>query len=228
MAGIVYVVPTRGRPKNAKRLLKAWKDTRAVADLFFVVDVDDWEHRAYEALDGINIITNHITGGGMAQPLNMAAMMLLDDNKYDRYSYFGFMGDDHLPRTDFWDYRLTLMIPGDKKNGIAYGNDLLQGANLPTSCLMTRDIVWKLKGMVQPKAKHLYLDNFWKKLGQDIDGLYYAENIVIEHMHPLAGKGAMDDHYARVNSEQYYNHDRVVYDEFIGSQQYADLVASLR
>jgi|APGre2960657404_1045060.scaffolds.fasta_scaffold21027_2 hypothetical protein len=222
----VFIVPTRGRPQNAKRLLKAWKDTKAVADLYFVCDIDDWSLRDYQAIDDINIITNHITAAGMAQPLNMAAMLLLDDTKYDRYSYFGFLGDDHLPRTDFWDYLLTLQIPGNRQ-GIAYGNDLLQGANLPTACLMTRGIVENLKGMCQPKAKHLYLDNFWKKLGQDINGLFYSENIVIEHMHPLASKGAMDDHYARVNSEQYYSHDRLIYEDFINSLFYKDLVVAL-
>jgi len=226
MTKSVIIVPTRGRPQNAKRLLKAWKDTKAVADLYFVCDIDDWSMRDYQALDDINIITNHITAAGMAQPLNMAAMMLLDDTKYDRYSYFGFMGDDHVPRTEYWDYKLALQLPPNK-NGIAYGNDLLQGGNLPTACLMTRGIVENLKGMVQPGAKHLYLDNFWKQLGQDINSLHYVENIVIEHMHPLAAKGQMDDHYARVNSEQYYTHDRAVYEAFINRQVYRDLVVAV-
>ena len=226
MRKTVYVVPTRGRPENASRLLKAWKDTKAVADLYFVCDIDDWSLRDYQAIPDINIITNHITASGMAQPLNMACMTLLDDTRYERYAYFGFMGDDHVPRTDYWDYLLALLIPMQKQ-GIAYGNDLLQGGNLPTACLMTRGIVEELRGMVQPKAKHLYLDNLWKKLGTDINGLYYAENIVIEHMHPLAGKSKMDDHYARVNSSQYYEHDRKVYEDFINSQTYVDLVAKL-
>ena len=132
----------------------------------------------------------------------------------------------HVPRTDYWDYLLTLQIPAQKQ-GIAYGNDLLQGGNLPTAVLMTRGIVEALRGMVQPKAKHLYLDNMWKKLGTDINALYYAENVVIEHMHPLAGKSKMDDNYARVNSEQFYEHDRQVFEDFINSQSYADLVAKL-
>ncbi len=222
----VYVVPTRGRPENADRLLKAWKDSKAVADLYFVCDIDDSSLRDYQALTDINIITNYVTGSGMAQPLNMACMVLLDNNRHDYYNYFGFMGDDHVPRTDYWDYLLTLQIPAQKQ-GIAYGNDLLQGGNLPTAVLMTRGIVEALRGMVQPKAKHLYLDNMWKKLGTDINGLYYAENVVIEHMHPLAGKSKMDDNYARVNSEQFYEHDRQVFEDFINSQFYADLVAKL-
>ena len=46
-------------------------------------------------------------------------------------------------------------------------------------------------------------------------------------MHPLAGKSKMDDNYARVNSEQFYEHDRQVFEDFINSQSYADLVAKL-
>lgn len=222
----VFIVPTRGRPQNAERLLKAWDETGAVADLYFVCDIDDWALRDYEKIPNINIITNHVTATGSAAPLNMAAMMLLNDSQYDHYDFFGFMGDDHLPKTQFWDYRLRLLFPMDK-NGIAYGNDLLQGQNLPTAALLSRGIVQTLKGMTQPGTKHLYFDNFWKQLGTDIQGLYYDHSIIIEHMHPLARKAAMDDHYARVNSREYYDHDREVYEAYINSQDYKDLVAKL-
>lgn len=223
----VYIVPTRGRPENASRLIKAWKDTDAQSDLFFVCDIDDPRMRDYEQIPDIAIITNLHTSGGMAQPLNMAAMILLNDEKYDRYQYFGFMGDDHLPRTKYWDYLLKLTIPGTKQ-GIAYGNDLLQQGNLPTACLMTRGIVEKLRGMVQPGAKHLYLDNFWLQLGRDINGLYYSHDIVIEHLHPVAAKATMDEHYARVNAPEYYEHDRKVFEVFIASDTYKELVLALR
>jgi hypothetical protein len=168
----VFVVPTRGRPQNAARLLKAWEDTKAVADLYFVCDSDDWSLRDYEKIDGINILINYHTATGCVAPLNMGVMTLLDDSKYDRYDFFGFMGDDHLPRTPYWDYLLRLLLPLGR-NGIAYGNDLLQGANVPTTCLMTRGICEKIKGMAPGTLKHLYVDNFWKVLGTDLGNLHY-------------------------------------------------------
>jgi hypothetical protein len=47
-------------------------------------------------------------------------------------------------------------------------------------------------------------------------------------MHPLARKANMDEDYARVNSQEMYEHDRQVYEEFINSKEYADLVAILK
>lgn len=227
---VAYVVPSKGRPENVKRLAQAFKQTQATADLWIVIDDNDWERKHYEKNAeeydyGYLVIENDSTG--MAQPLNKGVEILMDDEQYDHYAYFGFMGDDHLPRTLFWDYKLRLAIPHNK-NGIAYGNDLLQGENLPTACLMNRQIVEHLGGMVPPNFKHLYLDNFWRKLGQDINGLYYRGDVIIEHMHPLARKSEMDLNYARVNAPEIYEYDRAKFEEYIASQDYADLVAILK
>ena len=127
----VFVVPSRGRPENVKRLAQAFKKTEARSDLWVVIDDNDWERKAYEKNAeeydyGYIVIENN--SNGMAQPLNKGVEIIMDDTQYDHYDYFGFLGDDHIPRTAFWDYILTLAIPYGK-NGISYGNDLFQGAN---------------------------------------------------------------------------------------------------
>jgi len=224
------VVPSRGRPENVKRLAESFKTTQAKSDLWVILDEYDWERKNYEnnaeAYDYGFLVVDNITPG-MAAPLNMGVEMLMDDAIYDRYEYFAFLGDDHLPKTAYWDYKLELAIPHGK-NGIAYGNDLLQGQNLPTACLMNRQIVEHLGGMVPPRFKHLYLDNFWRQLGQDINGLFYCPEVIIEHLHPVARKSEMDANYARVNAPEIYEHDRQIFEEYINSQEYADLVAILR
>lgn len=230
MQKTAILTPSRNRVENVKRLAKAFEDTQARADLWIIIDESEWHRKAYEEAAqeydfGLLAVDNN--SSGMAKPLNMAAEILMDDETYDRYEYFGFMGDDHVPRTPFWDYSLTLALPYNRA-GIVYGNDLLQGGNLPTACIMTRSIVDALGGMVQPKAKHLYLDNFWKQLGTDLGSLHYRAEIIIEHMHPVARKANMDEDYARVNSQDMYEHDRQVYEEFINSKEYADLVAILK
>jgi hypothetical protein len=227
---IAYVVPSRGRPENIKRLAKAFEKTEARADLWVVIDDNDWERKAYEKNAeeydyGYLIIENH--SNGMAQPLNKGVEILINRDEFDEYGYFGFMGDDHLPRTPYFDYILSLAIPYGK-NGIAWGNDLIQGGNLPTACLMNREIVERLGGMVPPGFKHLYIDNFWMTLGRDINGLYYKPDVIIEHLHPVARKSEMDEGYARVNSQEMYDHDRAIIEEYINSQEYKDLVAVLK
>lgn len=210
------------------RLAEAFRRTKSDSDLWIVLDEDDECRHLYEAnakhLNYKCLVVANSTGG-MAYPLNAAILVLLKDSSC-RYEYFGFMGDDHLPKTVFWDYRLRYSIPFGS-SGIAYGNDLLQGEYLPTACLMTRSIVEVLGGMVPTGMKHLYLDNFWKTLGQDINGLYYNGKVILEHMHPSNQKAEMDEHYARVNDQQVYDHDKERLEAFIASNQYREAIRQL-
>jgi hypothetical protein len=119
-----------------------------------------------------------------------------------------FMGDDHRPRTLGWDQTLLYAATTDGAGpGIAYGNDLLQGANLPTQVCIDARIVELLGNMAPPQLTHLYVDNYWKALGEGAGCLRYCHNVVIEHMHPVAGKAAMDAGYERVNSGEMYARD---------------------
>lgn len=224
-----YVVPSRGRPENIVRLAKAFKKTDARSDLWVIIDEDDWHRKAYEKnaneYDYGYIVVENYTGG-VCKSLNAGVEALMDSSIYDEYAYFGFLGDDHLPRTIYWDYFLMLAIPFPR-NGIAYGNDLFQGENLPTGCLMNREIIDRLGGMTPPGFKHLYIDNFWKDLGRDIGGLYYKNEVIIEHLHPMAQKSEMDEGYARVNAVEMYKQDLATYEAYKISEDYQQLVASL-
>jgi hypothetical protein len=62
--------------------------------------------------------------------------------------------------------------------------------------------------MVPATMVHLYLDNFWKELGAGLDGLVYRPDVVIEHIHPAAGKAPMDDGYREANSSEQDRADR--------------------
>lgn len=222
---MVVIVPTRGRPHNASALKQAFMDTQADVDLIFVLDFDDPTLEEYINLP-IDILTYDREGKGMATPLNKAARELLACCPDDGYKYFAFMGDDHRPRTERWDTTIAAHL-ADLGTGIVYGNDLLQGANLPTAVFMTRDIVEALDGMVPPTMKHLYLDDFWLHLGHSIKAIRYLENVIIEHLHPIAGKAAMDAGYAEVNASDISSHDHQAFNDYIQSQAYADLIEAL-
>jgi hypothetical protein len=160
---------------------------------------------------------------GMAYPINKAANAIAKQNKYD---FFAFLGDDHRPRTAEWD--LQLMAAMQRQPSMAYGNDLLQGKRLPTMIVMTSDIVKALGGMVPPNMKHLYLDNFWKKLGEDLGALTYLDDVIVEHMHPVAGKAEWDEGYKEVNAQEVYSFDALAYQNYIQSEAYEALKKKLR
>lgn len=206
---LAVIVPTRGRPASAARLTKAFRDTDALnAVPVFVADADDPELPEYRRLldDGaiprLMIYPSVTDGGGLCHPLNYAARRYADV-----YGAVGFMGDDHLPRTRGWDDRILDALDSLEPR-VVYGNDLFQGPNLPTAVFMQSRMI-KAMGVMAPQVmRHLYLDNFWKELGERLSGLVYLDDVIIEHLHPAAGKAAMDDGYRRVNASEADRADR--------------------
>lgn len=220
------VVPSRGRPENADRLAKAFIDTNADADLYFVIDNDDPKWNEYAKNETLKLLPADNQTGGCAASLNTGAVLLLDITKFPLYDYFVFMGDDHLPRTQNWDKAFIQALKYDA--GIAYGNDLLQGENLPTAYATSREVVNELRGMTFPGCIHLFFDNFVKQLGIDLGCLKYLPDVIIEHLHPVAGKAEMDEGYARVNQPKWYEEDLLTLQKYIRSQDYVDLVNKLK
>lgn len=212
------IVPSRGRPENIKRLIKAFAETITIGTkLIVVVDIDDPVAVDYmKVMDAANewsfaSLYVQSAASSLGPILNYTA------NQYAPFANFiGFMGDDHLPRTVGWDGRLCARLGA--KAGVAYGNDLFQGENLPTAVVLSARIIGALGYMVPPLLRHMYLDNFWKQLGEDLDHLVYMPDVIIEHIHPFAGKAEMDDGYKRVNTQSMYNEDGLIYTNFMRNE----------
>jgi hypothetical protein len=220
------VVPSRGRPENAERLAQAFKDTGAEADLYIVIDNDDPKWNEYAKSENYKKLPADNKTGGCAKSLNTGAVLLLDITKYPLYDYFVFMGDDHLPRTPGWDKAFIQAL--GTNTGIVYGDDLLQGANLPTAYGMSRDLVNELRGMTFPGCIHLFFDNFVKQLGVDLEYLKYLPDVIIEHIHPVAGKVAMDEGFERVNSPKIFEQDLLTLQKYLSDMEYASLIRKFR
>lgn len=206
MADLLVIVPTRGRPDNARRVLEAWDATRAWDDgaaLSLEVDADDPALDRYLALADARVRVGVSTcWRPMVHKLNMVATNPLS---LDCFA-LGFAGDDHLPRTVGW-ARAYLDALREMRTGIVFGDDLLQGERLPTQWTMTSDIVRALGRMVPAPVQHLYCDNAILELGRAAGCIRFLPDVVIEHMHPVARKSNMDEGYRRVNSPQQYRHD---------------------
>jgi len=219
------IVPSRNRPHNIIELQKSLVETGTSSNLFVVVDDDDETIEDYYELENnfTNVLAFERGRKGMADPLNNGARFLLKMNRYD---YFIFVGDDHRPRTEYWDqiWRTNLDELGI---GLVYGDDLLQRQNLPTAVGMTASIVKELGGMIPDGFAHLYLDNFWLRLGQDLNAIRYLPETVIEHLHPIAGKGEWDAGYQEVNSAEINSADAQAFSDYISSDDYRQLVERL-
>lgn len=221
---LITIVPTRSRPFHVKRVVEAWRDTRAFedgAELVFVIDADDPAFAAYaqEISSAAATLTyDHQVLSWLPIPawqplvpkLNGAAMHLRALR--DPFA-LGFAGDDHVPRTLGWvNTYLRALLGGGA--GIVYGDDGYQGENLPTEWAMRADIVGALGRMIPAPVEHLYCDNSIRDVGREAEVLRYLPGVRIEHMHPAAGKVATDEQYDRVNSRQQNRGDRRAYREW--------------
>lgn len=211
---LLVIVPTRGRPHNAARMMNAWVTTGAYEDanLTFAVDHDDPEMLRYQHLsEGPASFQWHGHWTPMVHKLNRGVMA------FDSYPYVAFMGDDHIPRTDGWAARYCEEL-AEMGTGIVFGNDLIQGRKLCTQWAMTTDIVKALGRMVPAPVEHMYCDNSVMDLGLALDRIRYLPDVRIEHAHPVAGRGAWDAGYERVNSREQYRKDHASYQAWKAEQ----------
>ncbi len=134
----------------------------------------------------------------------------------------GFMGDDHRPRTPAWDeaYLRELRRMG---SGFVYGNDLFQYAEMPTQVAFTSDIAKALGCMCPPQFRHLCVDVVWREWGRGMGRLTYLPDVIIEHMHYLAGKAREDRNYRAVNSILIAEHDGATYKDYMENQYWYDI-----
>jgi hypothetical protein len=210
-ADLLMIVPSRGRPQNVAALLEAWRETATgAADLLVAVDEDD------PAVDQYQLVR---AGGSWPAELGRFHLVVgerlrlggtlnkIAQTQARNYRIVGFMGDDHRPRTQGWDLDMLDALD-ELGTGMVYADDLFQRQNLPTAIAMTSDIVRALGYMVPGGLVHLYIDDAWKALGEGIGRLRYLPDVVIEHLHPSAGKATMDDSYRETNSQEQFDADR--------------------
>jgi len=204
---VLMLLPSRSRSEKIEHCIDAWRATKEQSDLLVLLDDDDPELDRYQRhSDVLYHVGPRIR---MCPTVNQAV------KDYPNYKYYGFIGDDHLFRTDGWDKKFISIIE-NKGNGwgIAYGDDLLQGEGLATHCVMSKNIIDSIGYMAIPGLVHLYMDNFWMTLGTSIARLFYEPSVIVEHMHFTAGKSAADALYVEVNSHDMYVSDELTFNNW--------------
>jgi hypothetical protein len=220
---ITVICPSRGNPKALFETLLSFRDTRVEQDSEFVAALDENDPSLPEYLEMLEELPYSLVtvprdrSGNMNLALNYAA-----EKKANSADILGFMGDDHRFRTTGWD-RIIGSAMEQVGGGIVYGDDLAQREALPTQVFVSSSIVRLLGWFGLRGARHLYLDNTWKMLGDRAGCLYYMPDVVIEHMHPAYGKGTWDPNHVRVNTAEMYDHDRAVYEEWLANDADVDV-----
>lgn len=210
MDELVVITPSRGRPQQMAEMVAACKATASGnVRVLPCLDDDDPALDQYRALlpSGPRLVGPRRTLSGWT---NHAAAVLLD--QMHRPCYLASLGDDHRPRTPGWDMKLRAAIEALGGPGIAYGNDLLQGERLCTAWVVSSELVAAVGWMMLPACEHMYVDRAVLDLGRASGRIVYRPDVVIEHLHPVAGKAGWDDSYRATNAPARYAADQAAYE----------------
>jgi predicted O-methyltransferase YrrM len=232
MPDLAVLIPTRGRPDNIRKVVKAWDFTGAWghAHMFLIADADDPEIEDYRV---IQAWANNFHPGLPVQlvienqwrPMVHKLDRVARNVAYQRtYRALAFAGDDHLPRTIGWAKRY-LDVLAELGTGMVYGDDGYQGSNLSTEWAVTADAVRELDQMVPADVEHMYCDNSIMELFAAAGALRHLPEVTIEHMHPIVGKAPSDDQYARVNHRDQFKRDRAAYELWKRTEMHSHVAA---
>lgn len=213
MADLAIITPTRGRPRQFADMVEAAEQT-AAGSVMVVSCIDDDDPARAEYDESTPPTPTRLRYYGPRRSLsawtNLAALNLV--NAPDPPRYLASLGDDHRPRTPGWDRLLIGAIEAGAGYGFGYGNDLLQGAYMPTAWVVSADVVRALGWMMLPGCAHMYVDTAVLELGKAARCITYRPDVVLEHLHPVAGKAAWDSSYRESNAPDRYAADRAAFE----------------
>lgn len=213
----LVMIGTRSRPHNAVRAFEALKKVSVESDFLIIINEDQQD--LYPEIDGV-IREVVPTPFGANEKGNYVV------HKYwDSYSTISGIDDDCLVQTQGWDAIITEPIK-KRGYGISYGNDGMQGENLPTKVTISTNIL-KALGFFSPRIlKHSYCDNFWKTLGECLNALDYFEDVNMEHLHWINGKAPKDETY-ELNTIELFNSDQEAYFAYLRDEFHHDILKVL-
>jgi hypothetical protein len=216
---ILVICPSRGRPAQCREMVDSFLATSKMSSLRLCLDNDDPQLDQYrEGIRGRVSYTISIQ--------NTITNLINDNWKYsaDCFKWFCVTNDDFVYRSEGWDEKLIASLKAyGGGTGIVYGNDLLQGVHMPTTSIVSRDIVEALGWLQMPRLIHLFGDNVWKHLGQRAECLYYRPDVIIEHKHFYGGKAVEDEIYKRTNARSMYDADKANFIKWLYAESPGDI-----
>lgn len=212
MKDLLVICPTRERPLVFEEMLKSFiKNTSPKTVLLVVIDQDDPTLEEYMKIIHKDVIYRIQPRCTITEIFNQSYLT------YPHYKFYSCTNDDFVYHTPHWDLKLM------EKDGISYGNDLFQGQNLPTTSVISGDIVRRLGWLQNPQLGNLYGDQTWKIIGETLNCLYYRDDVIIEHKHVFTGKAKTDNIYQQTNSSASYQRDREKFIKWLVTQYHLDI-----
>jgi hypothetical protein len=146
----------------------------------------------------------------VGEPVGLGGVYKWVFETFPNLDYYGFLGDDLIPRTMHWDKKL---IEAAGVGDISYGDDGNWGEKLATHPTIGGELVRQMGWLCYPGLQKLFIDTVWHTIGARLGRLHYLPDVKLEHMHYLFGKAEHDDTYG--DQAKDFAHDKDYYDKFI-------------
>ena len=196
----MWILPSRSRPHNIARLLRAYIETGASTSVWLRIDDDDPVVKAYSA--------NHRNWSvtiGRRKPISDIYAEAFD--RFKNASFFGFLADDVVPKTDKWDTRLIEVASSDGMACPSGGHEDYSGA---PHFVLGGDLVREVGWLALPGLDRLYIDTVWQNIAEFKGVLRHVPEVVLLHKHFSNGGALMDETYKKFKKSE----DKAIYENW--------------
>jgi GT2 family glycosyltransferase len=214
---VAVIVPVMRRPQNAEPFMRSLRASTGLAQVYAVADEDDKETidawRAAGADDVIVVENDPPRPGTFAEKLNRAYSLLYpggtdpdaEDENLDHSVWVFIVGDDVRFHPGWLDH--AQYVARTMGASVVGTNDLgtqqVQAGEHATHLLISRDYIeqhgasWDGPGVIAHEGyHHWFVDNEIVTAAKARQTWAMALGSVVEHMHPLFGRGEDDEVYA--------------------------------
>lgn len=196
----MWILPTRSRPHNLLRLIDAWRLTGTSSSCELCIDFDDPSREQYEKMEtpGWGLFIGH------RGPLSG-----IYNNAFERHPHepwYGFIADDVVPVTKFWDINL-IEAAGSDGMAVPAGGETTGGC---PHFVLGGDFVRSMGWISLPGLDRIYIDTVWGDLAKSKGVYRELHNVKLEHHHFSNGKAPIDETYRKYRKAQ----DKLIYENW--------------
>lgn len=200
----MWLLTTHRRPERLLTLLRSIKKHGCSTPGIVLVNGGDQPRDAYEHLTELLPPNWRMVFDTEDRTHGVACQYLYKQNP--GLEWYGIIADDGTVETDGWD---ATLVAAAKERGMASANDKYKAPHRIGCCHVIRgDIADALGWIVPPDFQHMYIDDVWETIGNELGIWTCLMDVVVEHHHYLNNKAPMDDSYKNSNKHMHEDHMR--------------------
>ena len=198
----MWVLPSRGRPHNLRRLIAAYITTKATTPVWLRLDQDDL---TLEQSLSLSLPRSWVREIGPRLPLSVIYAEAYQQTP--ERPWWGFIADDVVPETPGWDVRLIEIAGSDGMAVPTGGHDQEGTPHFVLGGRLVREIGW----LALPGLDRLYIDTVWGDIAKSRGLLRRVPDVVLRHAHFSNRQALKDETYKKHNKTR----DKSIYDSWV-------------